>query len=688
MNVGNEVYAGLSSDTKPTTGIPAGAIFTETDTGQMSIWNGTVWIQADTTSTSQTLTNKTIDHELNTILNAQQGSQFTVYKSGSNYKYRNWATGATTSNTVADTLINGLLTAQSSAGAYITFLPAAYPLNNPLTIPVSTGVPFMLQGPRMPLNRAGQQTVVFQTTSSFPTGRYMMEGISTPSGGQRPYCDISNFFFYNPNFKSLGTIDAGGVKLESDSGVGGSNWIQKITNCQFQYCWRGIHIVGTPYYGQISNCVFSDVNSSFVGDADVKFECGGHSDRPKLWHIDNISVFHSGILNNSLYLEGGYNYISDYRVDGLEYNEAPFAIHGDGSSPGSYSNHLVRLYAIDLNTPSGTNVGAIYLTGAQCYDNEIVLAEVGGYPKMVNFANGAFRNTVSLRYFGAAVSVEDTGAGINNVVDVHSGTATAVTVDSKITSTQSLATIRDLRTGLDNILRPSAGRIFGFRMGFNGQVANSTGYGYGLLTTVILANGTGVANATGTDTTDGSRVNWTTGTNNTFGRAGWWSGNVCVARKYNPTFTVRFRSAQTISANSILYIGLVNQATQPTAGTSLLNTYLNSKIGVLFGWRSTDTTPMIISNNNQTTAVYTSVPGIWNAGATDTNTHTLSISLNDAIPNINWSFDGVLQTPITDTTNSVPPSTTVLAPMFMMEAQTATNQQIFEHWSELSQDAV
>ena len=120
----------------------------------------------------------------------------------------------------------------------------------------------------------------------------------------------------------------------------------------------------------------------------------------------------------------------------------------------------------------------------------------------------------------------------------------------------------------------------------------------------------------------------------------------------------------------------------------MLNTYLNSKIGVLFGFRPADTTWMIMSNNNQATAVYTSLTGLPNSGATDTNSHTLSISLNDTIPNINWSFDGVAQTAITDTTNSVPPSTTVLAPIFILEAQSATTQQIWEHWSQLSMDTV
>jgi hypothetical protein len=138
----------------------------------------------------------------------------------------------------------------------------------------------------------------------------------------------------------------------------------------------------------------------------------------------------------------------------------------------------------------------------------------------------------------------------------------------------------------------------------------------------------------------------------------------------------------------MLYIGFQTINAQPVAGTSMLNTYLNSKIGVLFGFRPADTTWMIISNNNQATAVYTACTGLPAAGATDTNPHTISITLNDTIPAIVWSFDGVAQTNITDTTNSVPPSATILYPCFMLEAQTATTQQIYEHWSQYSMDTV
>jgi hypothetical protein len=232
---------------------------------------------------------------------------------------------------------------------------------------------------------------------------------------------------------------------------------------------------------------------------------------------------------------------------------------------------------------------------------------------------------------------------------------------------------------------PSAGKMWGVRSGFN-QGTGLANAGYtGLFGAVTAGNGTGVTNNTTTTSTDGNCAQCITGTNNTKGRAGWW-GNSWLMRKLNPIFTIRFRLNQTqASSQGILYIGFTNQATQPTAGTSMLDTYLDGKIGVLFGFRSSDTVFKIISNNAQTLATYTTA-GTPNSSATDTNVHTLSIQITDSPAQINWWFDGVAMTSITDTTNNVPPSTTVLLHAFILEAQTATSLTMYEHWSQTSQD--
>lgn len=236
------------------------------------------------------------------------------------------------------------------------------------------------------------------------------------------------------------------------------------------------------------------------------------------------------------------------------------------------------------------------------------------------------------------------------------------------------------------VLFPSSRRIWGIRQGFVSGVTNAN-MGIGLLNLIVTGNGTGAAMSAGTDTTDGARASHITGTSNVFARAGWWGSNV-TARKYNPTLTFRFRlgAAQT-SSNAMLYLGFINVTAQPTAGTSVLSTMLNTKIGALFGFRAADTTWMFMSNNAQATAVYTAQTGLPASGVTDATAHTLSITLNDTVPSINWSFDGVVQTPITDTTNSVPPSTTVLNPIMILEAQSATDISIKERFTYLSHDA-
>ena len=239
----------------------------------------------------------------------------------------------------------------------------------------------------------------------------------------------------------------------------------------------------------------------------------------------------------------------------------------------------------------------------------------------------------------------------------------------------------------DNVF-PSGGKLYGIRQGFGSAVTT----GVGLFSAVTAGNGTGASgNAEITNITDGNWMAWYTGTNNTFGRAGWWSyatGNSSTMRKFNPTFTTRFRLFQAnTGGQGILYIGFVNQSAQPAAGTSMLNTYLDGKIGVLFGFRSTDTTFMIMSNNAQATSTYTTA-GTPNSSAFDTNAHTLTIQITDNPAQINWWYDGTQMTSITNTTNNVPPSTTLIYPIMILEAQSATALYLVERWSQMYMDAI
>jgi len=88
-----------------------------------------------------------------------------------------------------------------------------------------------------------------------------------------------------------------------------------------------------------------------------------------------------------------------------------------------------------------------------------------------------------------------------------------------------------------------------------------------------------------------------------------------------------------------------------------------------------------MTNNAQATATYTNA----GLGAPDTNAHILDFQLIDSSAKISWSFDGVAQADITNV-NNVPPSTTAISPLFILEAQSATNLAIYERWSSISQD--
>lgn len=54
--VGAQRYSGLSSDTKPTTGVKVGATFYETDTGRTAVYDGAAWDGAGGSATTKTAT--------------------------------------------------------------------------------------------------------------------------------------------------------------------------------------------------------------------------------------------------------------------------------------------------------------------------------------------------------------------------------------------------------------------------------------------------------------------------------------------------------------------------------------------------------------------------------------------------------------------------------------------------------
>lgn len=58
--IGNSIYLGLDADTKPTTGVATNSLFIETDTGEISKYNGSSWDLIVGRTKTETLTNKTL----------------------------------------------------------------------------------------------------------------------------------------------------------------------------------------------------------------------------------------------------------------------------------------------------------------------------------------------------------------------------------------------------------------------------------------------------------------------------------------------------------------------------------------------------------------------------------------------------------------------------------------------------
>lgn len=668
----NNVYQGLSSDTKPTTAA-TNSQFLETDTGINWEWNGSSWA------------NLPID-------GIQQYANYTIYISGGNVKAKNWSTGTVTSNTDASTTIKSVISALSNGGI-IAFMPGTYTIQSPLTGWANFRT-YQLRGMWDNSRNGGVQLSV---GTSFPNNGYIFDtSANTVASGTRNILHISDFEFYNIN---TGTVpNAGAILYETDVADLTSNFA--FRNIYMQYMWRGIHLKGAAWYGVIDNIMYSSASDTFVGNAALIMEQGGHSDVPKsnyITHFRASGTVNSQLDNYILLKDAGYNVFVDTYSDGFKYTEAPVSLKG-----GTNDNHFYGLRLLDLNVSTGTNVGAVLFDGSggtsnavACGGNRIHNGRLGNYPFMIAYRNNAQRTHCEIAWFGGNPTIDDSGAGTNNVVVIQEGPVGSGTVDTRITSSKGAVRIVDNRpSGFGDMMGlPSTFRVYGVRYAMGGDNGiNGTGVnqGFGLFGqgNIVVGNGTGASTGgIGVDTsTDGLRILWSTGTNNTFARAGWWGSQLNIYRQQNPTFTVRFRLGQVQSSSQgILYIGFINSSAQPAAGTSVLNTLLDTKIGVLFGFRSSDTTFMIMSNNAQGTATYTTA-GTPNSSATDTSVHTLAITLNDLVPAIQWSYDGVRMSDITDTTNSVPPSTNVVYPIAILEAQTATSLNWSERFSILSVD--
>lgn len=613
----NNAYTGLSSDTKPTT-VATNSTFLETDTGINWIYNGSSWVVLP-------------------IDGLQQAANYTIYISGSNVKARNQVTEVTTSNTDASTTIKSVISALSNGGI-INFMPGTYTIQSPLTGWANFRT-YQLRGMWDNSRGGGVQLSV---GTSFPNNGYVFDTSANSVGSNtRNGLHISDMEIYNIN---TGTVpNVGAILFESDVPDLSSNFV--FRNLYFQYMWRGIHLKGPTFYGVIDNIQYTSASSTSVGNAALIMELAGHGDTPKSNYISHFrgNGPSSAQLDNFILLkDAGYNVFVDTFCDGFKFTEAPVSFKG-----GAIDNVFYRLYLLDLNTSTGTNVGAILFDGSggssntlACANNRVYDAQVGNYPFMVAYRNSSQRTYVELAHFGGAPTIDDSGAGTNNVVVIKEGQASPSTIDTRITSSNSTVRILDNRpTFYHPSVLPSTGRKTGF---FTGATMVN---GSGLLSSLQSAN-INTYNAP-TATTGGAVQFATTTTSGTF--AGWRSiVNVAIVTTgLNVRFKFKFN--KNTNSNQRLWLGMSNSSTvsSPNGDEPLANLH-----GIYFGFRSTDTDWFVAHNNGAATSTFDDT-GI--SCATDTTNHTVEILSTNGGSNITWQLDSGAPTTIASVlpTNSV-----------------------------------
>jgi len=433
---------------------PTGAFLGDSDTqnitGAKTFTNQTLLLRNPAGTFSMTINAPAITAAKDYRFNS--GYAYYIFKDGSTYYAKNGFTkGIDFSGSAADTVIQAAVTVVLSLakGGLILFSADDFPINTPIDIPTVTAPkPLYLMGVPTYTRTMG---TVFSVGASFPTGHYLFETSGATDTSTKLACvHMENVGGYNTSFA---TIDAGFLKFESDS-VSLHNAL-RLENIFTQYMWRGIHLIGSVWWGTLKNLTFSNANSTFVGDADIKMENGSHTGVTNKWpknlRIDSIFADHGGgsggNLKNSLaIIDGSYNYISNYTIEGTKYQEAPIALTGQANN-----NIFNFINAIDLSgTPSPDNrTGSLYLSGTNCYDNHFYDVKMQAYPTYtLAIKSGAFRNTVEMAgYWGNQATIDDTGAGISNVVKILPGAQLAASATAKVTTTAALVRIIDERFG-------------------------------------------------------------------------------------------------------------------------------------------------------------------------------------------------------------------------------------------------
>lgn len=401
-------------------------------------------------------------------------NDYTIYIAGSMLKAINGNSNvADITNTNLDwgATVNACIAALPNGGIIHT-KTGNYATLTPISNPVAASTPkIILTG--VPSNSRGLGTTI-GIGSTFPNQRYMIEGIAAPASAKSSSLTAYGFFPHNVNFARSGTsnqnilggstvIDAGFVKIESDNNIGIPVEISDITT---QYLWRGVHFVGYLYWPVIQNYMSIDNNPNVVTDTHIIMEKGGHTDYPKGGRFDHIilnstagSASGTGSVNNAAVFGGAYHVATDIFTDGTKYNNSVFAFMQ------CFSSTFYNLGTIDLlasasqpATCKGTFLfdsndfsGNVADTTHATYDN--IFDYIYGSPAnfTLAFRNQPFRNRIKIfGYWGGPATIDDTAAGIENVVEIVEGQQPVATPNTKIVSNSGLVKIIDRRVGAEN----------------------------------------------------------------------------------------------------------------------------------------------------------------------------------------------------------------------------------------------
>ena len=318
---------------------------------------------------------------------------------------------------------------------------------------------------------------IIRIDTGFPTDNFAFESISPGGSGHSPNMHFRNLCFYNPyatgsngvNVTGAGggteMIDAGFVNIEGDTNGAAAGCPFSVENVQISYADKGIRAAGYLWFGKLWNVGFNGPSNKFLGSYNLSMENGpNHTDIPKLFNIQKIKTMQNGglaeggdpggSLDYSVAISGAYHDVQDIFIDFGSYNDYVFGIKR------CYSSNIYNVKTIDLVAGEtgeatclidNTSPDGVAAVGARaCHNNWIrdcVFQDTGSAPSL-KFKNGAWRNEVSMAgHWGGKATIDDAGAGIENIVEILTGHHLPASGLNKITSTNNLVKIIDRRVG-------------------------------------------------------------------------------------------------------------------------------------------------------------------------------------------------------------------------------------------------